>query len=136
MCNVYFQNSFPHTTYLTFITFQEENRALVVIATDLIVEKISENSLKDWASSVKARFRDKNVTLLIYGFNEYFRSEKNARERINAANVRGDNPSRRDINRVGNPVSKYDFEEALVRLSLDSIVDHMTFRWVYTQSGG
>jgi len=107
--------------------FEEENRALVVIATDLVVEKISENSLKDWASSVKARFRDKNVTLLIYGFNEYFRSEKNARERINAANVRGENPNRRDINRVRNPVSKYDFEEALVRLSLDSIVDHMTF---------
>jgi len=107
--------------------YQEENRALVVIAIEEVVDKISDNSLTEWASSVKTSFNEKNVTLLIYGFQEYFRSEKNARERINAANVRGENPSRRDFNRLRNPVTKYNFEEALVRLSLDAIVDHMTF---------
>ena len=53
--------------------------------------------------------------------------EKNARERVKTASVRGENPSHKDLNRLNKPVTKYDFEEAVVSLSLDNVVDYLTF---------
>ena len=108
-------------------TLQEEQRALVLISTQSIVDKISDNSIEMWAVNVKEALGDKHITLMIYGYNEYFNAEKNARERVKTASVRGEEPSRRDVNRLNATVSKYDFEEALVSLSLNQIVDHLAF---------
>ena len=108
-------------------TIMDEGRALIVVSTETIADKISDNSLEAWAARTKQLMSGKHLTLLLYNYQEYFRSERNARERVKTASVRGENPARRDLNRANSQVSKYDLEEALVSLSLDNIVDHLTF---------
>ena len=64
---------------------------------------------------------------MVFNYLDYFKHEKNARERVKTASVRGENPSHKDLNRLNKPVTKYDFEEAVVSLSLDNVVDYLTF---------
>ena len=107
--------------------WQDEGRAMIFVSAEFLVDKIADKSLNNWAVSAKKSLSDKHITLMVFNYLDYFKHEKNARERVKTASVRGENPSHKDLNRLNKPVTKYDFEEAVVSLSLDNVVDYLTF---------
>ena len=107
--------------------WHEEGRALIVISTLDLVEKIKNKSLETWAEEVKRKLDGKHVSLMIYGVMEFFKEEKNAEERVRKAKARGEKPRGRDEARLAYPVTKYDFDEAVTSLSLDRLADHYFF---------
>ena len=108
-------------------TWQEEARALVIISTLDLIEKIENQTIETWARDVKRKFGGKHISLMIYGFKEHFKEEKNAAERVRKAKIRGDRPAQKDLDRMAAKVTKYYFDEALVNLSLESLADNYTF---------
>jgi len=105
--------------------WQEEGRALVFLAAEDLAEKVENGSLKHWAETTKKSLGGKHLTLMVYNYNAYFKADKNAKERVRKAMVRGENPARKDL--LIEKMSLYKMEEALVSLSLDRIADHLTF---------
>ena len=106
--------------------WQEEARALVFVSTEFLVEKIAARALDSWAEDCKRRLGG-HVTLMVYNYEDYFKKETNARQRVKTAGVRGEAASSRDVARVREAVTRYEVEESLVSLSLDSTADHLTF---------
>lgn len=105
--------------------WQEEGRVLVFLAAEDLAGKVENGSLKYWAENTKKCLGGKHLTLMVYNYNAYFKADKNAKERVRKAVVRGENPARKDL--VIEKISLYKMEEALVSLSLDRIADHLTF---------
>ena len=105
--------------------WEEEGRALIFLAADDLAARVEEGSLKSWAEDAKKKLCGKHVTLMVYNYNSYFKADKNAKERVRKAMVRGENPARKDL-AVGK-VSQYRMEEALVSLSIDRVADHLTY---------
>ena len=108
-------------------SWQEEGRVLIVISTLDLVEKIGNKTIETWARDVKRKFGGKHISLMIYGFKEYFKEEKNAAERVRKAQVRGERPAKKDMERLAAKVTKYYFDEAMVNLSLENLADNYTF---------
>ena len=65
--------------------WQEENRALIIISTETLVNMINDRSLETWAVQCRDSLGGKHVTLMIYNYNDYFKSEKNAQQRVKTA---------------------------------------------------
>jgi len=105
--------------------WQEEGRALVFLAADELARKVGDGTLKVWAENAKRLLGGKHLTLMVYNYNAYFKTDKNAKERVRKAMVRGENPARKDLD--VEKMSLYSMEEALVSLSLDRVADHLTF---------
>ena len=105
--------------------WQEEGRALVFLAADDLARKVGDGTLKVWAENAKRMLGGKHLTLMVYNYNAYFKTDKNAKERVRKAMVRGENPARKDLE--VEKISLYRMEEALLSLSLDRIADHLTF---------
>jgi len=103
----------------------EEDRAMLFLSAANVADKVVEGSFECWVKDVKRKLDGKHVTLMVYDYNSYLRADKNARERVKKAMVRGENPSKRDTN-VAN-ISQYTMEEALVSLSIEGLADHLTF---------
>ena len=108
-------------------TWQEEGRVLILLSTLDLIEKIESKTIETWARDVKRKFGGKHISLMIYGFKEYFKEEKNAAERVRKAQIRGERPAKKDLDRMAAKVTKYYFDEALVNLSLESLADNYTF---------
>ena len=105
--------------------WQEEGRALVFLSADDLADKVKDGSLRSWAVNAKTKLGGAHVTLMVYNYNAYFKTDKNAKERVRKAKVRGEDPVRKDL--AVEKVSQYKIEEALVSLSLDRIADHLAF---------
>ena len=105
--------------------WQEEGRALVFLSADDLADKVKDGSLGSWAVNAKTKLGGAHVTLMVYNYNAYFKTDKNAKERVRKAKVRGEDPARKDL--AVEKVSQYKIEEALVSLSLDRVADHLTF---------
>ena len=108
-------------------SWQEEGRVMILISTLDIVDKIEHKTIESWARDAKRKCGGKHLSLMIYGFKEYFKEEKNAAERVRKAQIRGERPAKKDLERMAATVSKYYCEEALVNLSLESLADYYTF---------
>jgi len=105
--------------------WQEEGRALIFMSAEDLAAKVGSGSLRDWATDAKIKLGGKHITLMVYNYKDYFKSDKNAKERVRKAKVRGENPARKDLH--VEKVPHYRMEEALVSLSIDRIADHLTF---------
>ena len=108
-------------------SWQEEGRVLIVISTLDLIEKIENKTIETWARDAKRKFGGKHLSLMIYGFKEYFKEEKIAAERVRKAQIRGERPAKKDLERMAAKVTKYYFEEAMVNLSLETLADNYTF---------
>ena len=105
--------------------WQEEGRALIFLAAEDLAVKVEDKSLIGWAKDAKYKLGGKHITLMVYNYKAYFKSDLNAKERVRKAQVRGVNPATKDLNMKR--VDHYKMEEALVSLSIDRIADHLTF---------
>ena len=52
---------------------QEEGRALILLSTESLVEKITDKSLEAWVSDTKRKLTGKHITLMVYHYNDYFK---------------------------------------------------------------
>lgn len=107
--------------------WQVEGRALLLISTLDLVDMLVNNTLDTWTRECKRKLGGAHLSLMVYSFQEYFKEEKNTQERLRKAKVRGEKLSKKDAERLANPVTKYDFEEALASLALDGLADNYTF---------
>jgi len=105
--------------------WREEERCLLVISAENIALKVQDDSFEGWAASVKDSLGGKHVTLIIHDYEAYFKLEKNAKNRVRTAKVRGVEPSRKDL--AASVVDRYKVEEALLTVSIDRHADHLTF---------
>ena len=62
--------------------------------------------------------------MIVLGYNKYVNEDKNAQERAKKAAIRGEAFNERART---NRVSQYDFEMALLSLSMDDVMDYLTF---------
>ena len=115
--------------------WREEGRALIVLSALDLVQKIETGSLEGWARASKEKLGGKHVTLMIYGY-EYLKEEKAAQERVRTAKIRGELPKKKDLDRLAHTITKYDFDESVVSLSLERVADHLFFEKSPTKGVG
>jgi len=105
--------------------WREEDRCLLVISAEDIAMKVQDDSFCGWAASVKDSMGGKHVTLIVYDYEAYFKLEKNAKNRVRTAKVRGVEPSRKDL--AASVVDRYKIEEALLTVSIDRHADYLNY---------
>lgn len=105
--------------------WREEDRALLVISAEDIAVKVQDESFDGWAASVKESLSGKHVTLVVFNYEAYFKLEKNAKNRVRTAKVRGAEPSKKDL--AASVVDRYKIEEALLTVSIDRHADYLTY---------
>jgi len=103
----------------------DEQRTLLFGSADEIAAKILDDTFQTWAQSIKSLYGEHHqLTLVVYNYNSYLKADRNAQERAKKAAVRGESAN---IRRNGNRVSDYQFQEALLSLSIESVMDYRTF---------
>ena len=63
--------------------------------------------MQEWLKGAKALLGGKHITLMVYGYAEYYRADSNARERARKAAVRGETVGAE----AGDGVDRYQLEE-------------------------
>jgi len=106
--------------------WQEEARCLLLISAEEVATKVVSGNLEEWAMEARAKLEGRHLTLVIWDYQQYFRAEENARERVKKAQVRGAAPAARDMALMSGRASKYNMEEALVKLSIARVADYFT----------
>jgi len=106
--------------------WQEEARCLLLISAEEAASKVVSGYLEEWAVECKAKLEGRHLTLVIWDYQQYFRAEENARERVKKAQVRGAAPAAKDMALMSGRASRYNMEEALVKLSISRVADYFT----------
>ena len=106
--------------------WQEEARCLLLISAEEVASKVVSGKLEEWAVETKAKLEGRHLTLVIWDYQQYFRAEENARERVKKAQVRGAAPAAKDMALMSGRASRYNMEEALVKLSIARVADYFT----------
>jgi len=106
--------------------WQEEARCLLLISAEEAASKVVSGNLEEWAVETKAKLEGSHLTLVIWDYQQYFRAEENARERVKKAQVRGAAPVAKDMALMSGRASRYNMEEALVKLSIARVADYFT----------
>ena len=106
--------------------WQEEARCLLLLSAEEAASKVVSGNLEDWAVETKAKLKGRHLTLVIWDYQQYFRAEENARERVKKAKVRGAAPAAKDMALMSGRASRYNMEEALVKLSIARVADYFT----------
>ena len=106
--------------------WQEEARCLLLISAEEVASKVVSGSLEEWVVEAKAKLEGRHLTLVIWDYQQYFRAEENARERVKKAQVRGATPAAKDMALMSGRASRYNMEEALVKLSIARLADYFT----------
>jgi len=103
----------------------DEQRVLLFATAEQLAVKINDDSFETWAQSIKCELGERcHITLIVLGYNKYVNEDKNAQERAKKAAIRGEAFNERART---NRVSQYDFEMALLSLSMDDVMDYLTF---------
>eukprot|EP00088_Acartia_fossae_P000937 TRINITY_DN10349_c0_g1_i4.p1 TRINITY_DN10349_c0_g1~~TRINITY_DN10349_c0_g1_i4.p1 ORF type:complete len:495 (-),score=84.80 TRINITY_DN10349_c0_g1_i4:248-1732(-) len=110
----------------------EEQRTLIFASAQDIAVKIEQGTFSPWAQSITSIYEVKgrpihHVTLVVYGYNAYLKLDRNAAERAKKAAVRGETVARGANSRATSHVSEYQFQEALLTLSIEGTMDYLTF---------
>ena len=106
--------------------WQEETRCLLLLSAEEAAAKVVEGNIEDWVTDARAKLGDRHLTLVVYDYLKYFRAEENARERVKKASIRGEVPASKDTSLLSGRASRYNMEEALVKLSVKRLADHFT----------
>ena len=106
--------------------WQEETRCLLLISAEEVASKVVSANLEEWAMETKAKLEGRHLTLVIWDYQQYFRAEENAKERVKKAQVRGAAPAAKDMALMSGRASRYNMEEALVKLSIARLADYFT----------
>lgn len=106
--------------------WQEEARCLLLISAEEVASKVVSGNLEEWAMETKAKLEGRHLTLVIWDYQQYFRAEENAKERVKKAQVRGAAPAAKDMALMSGRASRYNMEEALVKLSIARVADYFT----------
>ena len=106
--------------------WQEEARCLLLISAEEAASKVVSGKLEEWAVETKAKLEGRHLTLVIWDYQQYFRAEENARERVKKAKVRGAALAAKDLALMSGRASRYNMEEALVKLSIVRVADYFT----------
>ena len=106
--------------------WQEEARCLLLISAEEVATKVVSGNLEEWAMEARAKLEGQHLTLVIWDYQQYFRAEENARERVKKAQVRGAAPAAKDMALMSGRASRYNMEEALVKLSIARVADYFT----------
>ena len=107
-------------------SWQVEARCLLFLSAEEVAAKVVSGNLEEWAVETKAKLEGRHLTLVIWDYQQYFRAEENAKERVKKAQVRGAAPAPKDMAFTTGRASRYNMEEALVRLSVERVADFLT----------
>ncbi|KAK3919507.1 Crossover junction endonuclease EME1 [Frankliniella fusca] len=109
-------------------TIQTESTVLIMWVWNKLIEKVHDNSLQKALEDITALLPDKDVTLVVFGLEDYFRFQKTQKRRDVRADVLGTGPKKRRVNEgsveEAPQVSRGDVEFALAEIQINCNISH------------
>lgn len=110
------------------ITTQSETTVLVMWMWNKLIEQVHENSLHKAIEEIAALLPDRDLTLVIFGLEDYFRFQKTQKRRDVRSDVLGTGPQKRRVKEgtveAAPQVSRGDVEYALAEIQIKCNINH------------